>query len=479
MKNPKNVILVFTILLLSACKDFIEVDPPQDRLVTEKVFRNDETAVSAIGGLYASMMTDPSYFPPYSIPLYTGLYSDELEYKTSDIARLSLYRYTLNPNDAITNAVWSKGYNLIYQANAIIEGLNSSTTVSNNIKNQLEGEAYFVRAFWHFYLCNLYRDIPLVTTTNYAINSNSKRSSSEEVYQQIVYDLMESKKKLTDKYVGADSKTEVMDRIRPNINSASALLARVYLYQKRWKDAEDEATIVLSKNSTYMLEEIPNVFKKSSKESIWQLQMPTGTSGSPLRENTYEAKYFILIANPSIANSGSALTEGLHSSFQNSDLRKTNWISSYTSESEIYYYPFKYRSRVISTVIDEQSICLRLAELYLIRAEARNNQNNLDGSINDVDAIRKRAGIPLIKDVNPTISKAPLLDSIFLERKRELFCEWGHRWFDIKRTTMSDDFMKSVASTKGVTWSSNWLNWPIPLSDIINNNGLTQNEGYN
>ena len=76
---------------------------------------------------------------------------------------------------------------------------------------------------------------------------------------------------------------------------------------------------------------------------------------------------------------------------------------------------------------------MRLAEQFLIRAEARAMQGDLEGAIADLDMIRGRAGLPLIADINAGISKEELLTSILEQRKKELFTEWGHRWLDIKR----------------------------------------------
>ncbi|MRG44855.1 RagB/SusD family nutrient uptake outer membrane protein [Chitinophaga sp. SYP-B3965] len=474
MKNTSLYIFIF-LVAITGCKKFVEIDPPQDRLVTEKVFSEDATAISAMGGLYTSMMSEPL---PYNLALYCGLYSDELDYKVTNVAGLAVYKNALNAKDALTNVIWEKGYNIIYQANGIIEGLGKSEKVTSQVKKQLLGEALFIRAFWYFYLCNLYGDIPLVLTTDYTINGASVRIAVADVYRQIIADLIKSEELLSPKYVSGNAITETVDRVRPNLFVASALLARVYLYTGQWGLAEERVSAIVNSSSIYSLEKIDDVFKKATKEAIWQLQMPTGNSGAALRENTYEQK-FILTSIPTAGNSGSDISNSLLKVFSGNDLRKLNWIKSITVGTGTYYFPFKYKSRVVSTTIEEVSIVFRLAEMFIIRAEARAQQGKISEAIEDIDRIRSRAGIDLLKDINPGISKVAMIDTISVERRRELFCEWGHRWFDIKRTKVVDVIMKQIESIKGTVWSSKWTVWPLPLNDIINNNKLTQNEGYN
>jgi len=117
---------------------------------------------------------------------------------------------------------------------------------------------------------------------------------------------------------------------------------------------------------------------------------------------------------------------------------------------------------------------LRLAEQYLIRSEARAMQNNIAGAISDLDIIRQRAGLNLLADLNPTIEQAELLDEIFLQRRKELFAEWGHRWLDLKRSDRTSEALED----ENPYWEDTDLLYPIPETERIKNPNLTQNEGY-
>jgi hypothetical protein len=126
-------------------------------------------------------------------------------------------------------------------------------------------------------------------------------------------------------------------------------------------------------------------------------------------------------------------------------------------------------------VLSEYYMVLRLAEQYLIRAEARAHLRNLPGAIADLDSIRNRAGLPLISITNPAITREELLIAIQQERQTELFAEWGHRWFDLKRTKQADAVLKDRKSS----WNSTDTLYPVPASERILNPNLTQNDGYN
>ncbi len=122
----------------------------------------------------------------------------------------------------------------------------------------------------YFYLINFYGDVPLVLTTDIRINAAIARSPQEQVYQQIEQDLIDAQQLLVDEYLEKDLIIVSEDRIRPNRAAATALLARVYLYRKKWKEAEMMATQVISHPQLELLLDPDQVFLKNSRESIWQ-----------------------------------------------------------------------------------------------------------------------------------------------------------------------------------------------------------------
>jgi hypothetical protein len=359
-------------------------------------------------------------------------------------------------NSTVLNSFWSEGYKYIYYANNLLQGIGNSANLLDSTKSQLDGEAKFIRAFCYFYLVNLFGDVPLILTTAYQSNSTAYRTSKIEVYKQIVTDLRDAQRELKDDYSISNN-----ERTRPNKWAATALLARVFLFTGDWTNAEVEATSVINNSSTYsLLTDINESFLKNSQEAIWQL-MPVIAN-----QNTSEGVNFILTSTPNSV----AISNSLLGAFEPGDIRKSNWIDSITTSGQTYYYPFKYKVKTASE-LTEYSMVLRLAEQYLIRAEARAQLNKISEAQVDLNIIRNRANLP-----NTSASdKASLLLAIEHERQVELFSEWGHRWFDLKRLNRADAVLLVI---KGSNWQSTDTLYPIPQMEISNDPNLTQNLGY-
>jgi hypothetical protein len=448
---PIWVISIFLNLLFASCKKFVEVDAPKNQLISEVVFKDDATATAAVTGIYSNMMAGLGiHFASNGLTIYPGMSADEFKYTTSSYDEF-LFNSLTTSNTAI-RTLWDEAYQYIYDANAVIEGVSNSSSITSNTRNQLLGEAKFVRAFCYFYLVNLFGDVPLVTSTNYQTNKSISRNAVAEVYETIINDLVDAEALMPASYISGD-------RIRPNKWTAATLLARVYLYQGNWAMAENEASKIIA-SPLYSLSTIPNTFLKNSNETIWQLY--------PVFAGfTWDAFYFI--PGTGVAPNYQ-ITNNLINSFDSSDLRKTNWIGTATVQGQTYYYPSKYKSKLINSFA-EYFIVFRLAEVYLIRAEARAQQNNTLGALADLNVIRNRAGL----SGSTANTSSALLNAIYHERQGELFAEWGHRWFDLKRTGNSSAVLTPL---KGANWQPSDTLYPIPVIEIQNNIKLTQNTGY-
>jgi hypothetical protein len=450
-KNILSFIMVVISLNIS-CKKFLEINSPKDQASPIDMFSNDATATSAITGIYSRMAISGAFSGNQnSISSIAGLSADELR----------SHNTTLNPffnNDVPTSntRLWLELYTYIFTANAILEGLQTTPGVSMGMKDQLNGEAKFVRAICYFYLVNFYGEVPLVLNTDYRNTKSISKSSISVTYNQILDDLINAETLLSEEYI-------TTERIRPNKWAAKALLSRVYLYLGNWNEAIQHATELINKKNIFELSsEIDNVFLKNSKEAIWQLMPTSGT-------NTKEGTLFILISTPTNVS----LTTSLVNSFELGDNRRTKWISQFSNASGTYYFPFKYKIRSTSTgVINEYSMIIRLAEIYLIRAEALAQAENSVLALEDINLIRRRAGLttPL-----QGLSKTQCLTEIGKQRRFELFTEFGHRWLDLKRTDKASEFL---APLKGSTWQETDVLYPIPETEIARNPNIKQNIGY-
>jgi hypothetical protein len=375
-----------------------------------------------------------------------------------------------------TNApFWAGLYNCIYLANAAISGLNGSSVITDTLKQRLLGEALFVRAFCHFYLVNIFGDVPVVTMTNYTVNESIARSPTTAVYQQIVADLKEAQSLLSNSFE-APAGGSIGVRALPNQGAATALLARTYLYEGKYDSAVSEATMVINNNLYSLVPDLNGVFLMNSSEAIWQLVNPA------VGINTPDGFTYILTGGPNTYNNPVFLSPYILQAFEPGDNRQVSWIGADTSGGAIYYFPYKYKVQggTANTSVTEYYMVLRLAEQYLIRAEAEAQQGDLSDAASDLNVIRNRAGLANISGTIAS-SQSALLTAILHERQVEFFCEFGHRWLDLIRTNNANAVLGSpgnVCAVKGGIWSSTAELFPIPLTDIQADPNLTQNPGY-
>lgn len=458
-QKPKaywNVIFFFCISLL-ACSDFIEVDPPKNVLISKTVFSDPATVESALANLYLNMREQGLVSGSFGLTTAMGIYSDELDYYGSIADYVQLHQHSVLARNSVVTEWWRQAYNLIYGANDIIIGVENSDKISSKEKKRFKGQALFIRAYVHSLLVSLFGDVPYITTINYLENNKVARTHQAEVYEKIILDLNDAMNLL-------ESVEPISNgRVVPGSHAVKALLARIYLYTENWEKAASLSTELIA---TFQLEkELNKVFLKESSETIWQLK-----ADEKYPMNTREAEQLIINYVPGQTY---ALTDSLLASFEEGDLRFNYWVGSISNEDSSInlFYAHKYKAGLSATASLEYSIIFRLAEQFLIRAEARAHSGNILDSKADLNVIRSRAGLP---DVTVN-TMSDLLNVIVQERRIELFTEQGHRWFDLKRTGR----LNEVISTHKPNWRATDSLLPIPETEIeINPNLLPQNNGY-
>src|SRR5450755_2021100 len=253
-KNRLFIILFLGILItqITGCTKFVTVDPPVTQLVTSSVFENDQTAIAAMNGIYSFMESNAGFSNggTESVGFFGGLSADELTNYSSSPEQIQFYQNELNSsNSELYSSLWQTPYQCIYDANGIIEGVSKSTNLSSGVKQELLGEAKFIRAFCNFYLTNLFGDIPLINTTDYKANESVPRTGRQSVYQQIITDLTEAQSLLSSDYSFSGG-----EKVKPNSWVATAFLARVYLFNGNWKDAENMAAQVIGQVQLFALD---------------------------------------------------------------------------------------------------------------------------------------------------------------------------------------------------------------------------------
>lgn len=457
-----NTYRVISILLIIACatscKKLIEIPANPPTAITQaEQFSDSITAMTAIAGVY-SYPAGSIMYGFSEITECAGLSSDELSYTSGNIDNQQFFRYGLTQLNSIVSSLWSNIYTNIYPVNAVLTGVKESTGLPASFKTQIGGEMKVVRAMYYLNLVNFFGSVPLVLSTDYKQTARLPGSTADSAYDRIITDLTEAADSLSADYPSPG-------RARPNLYTALAFLSKAHLYRGDWQAAYNESDSVI-KSGMYELEpDLNNVFLEGSNEAIWQLPA-NGTYNV-----TAEAADFVPYSG-SIPNY--LLTSFLLDAFEAGDLRMMNWVGKTTVNTgagpKDYYYPYKYKNKQISSPTTENYMMFRLAEVYLIRAEAAAHLDKTDIALADLNVIRQRAGL----DNSTASGKDEILNAVMHERQVELFTESGNRWFDLKRTGQAD----LILGTEKTGWHKEAALYPIPQSQMQLNSLLKQNPGY-
>ncbi|MBQ3636386.1 MAG: RagB/SusD family nutrient uptake outer membrane protein [Bacteroidales bacterium] len=444
----KNYILAYSAVLftLSSCLD----TEPETAIDADNVIADQKSAEVALVGAYSGAQS----FAGVSVVAFNSA-ADNVVASTST---LNVIPHLQAAGSSAFDPTSGGGYNTYYSAinliNSIIDGVNSlndgAFTGSN--KSRILGEAHFLRALAYFDLARTYGRVPIVlhpSTSGHSADGITQ-SSREEVYAQVLADLTEAES-LFDNSLSSPA--------RASIWSAYALHARLALYTEDWQSAATYASKVIE-SGLFSLTTTPDGFfsNKLSSEAILELVFSTSdrnpfftyylSAAEGGRLDYVPNPEFVQILNePSVA--------GLRSQFV-----KVN--------SNGIYVIREYDRQDGSSSI----FLLRLAEQYLIRAEARAHLGDLDGAVEDLNVIRRRAAVEEISTSG--LSVDAFLLALETERRVELAFE-GHRYSDVIRTGRAAEVFG--AYNENYKDSRYWV-FPLPNNVILADPDLTQNPGY-
>ena len=455
MKQISYLFFCWGLFLFTACESLIDVEYPTNQLGTPQVFEDVQPANAALANIYAQVR-DRSVVAGGSligIGSLGGTYVDELDaYFFDQNGYRDIYQNQQQETNTVIASVWSASYQQIYYTNAVIYGVEHSTSLPDDDKNRIKGEALLLRTLLYFYLQQLFGDIPYTTSLDYEYNRTIDKTKAAILLEQLETDVTEATVLLEDDYRDAE-------RIYPNRKAAQLLLARIYLTREKWLLAEQTAKNILQSPLYQYEADINEVFHKSGRHILWQLKPQN--SGDATSEVPFY--YFANSAPPNYA-----LTQDLVDAFAGNDLRKQAWIAEITVNGQSWYRPYKYKNRENNT--NEYSIVFRLEEAYFIVAEALARQNKVDEALPYLNASRERAGLTPLT----SLSQEAFIDELLAEKRREFFTESGHRFLDLKRWGRLDEL-----SALKPDWKDYKQVWPIPRNELLLNPNLyPQNIGY-
>lgn len=455
--NP-TILLLVSAICFSSCEKFLELDEPTNQISSKIVFTNKKMALAALSEVYANLRSNTLFNGGLNgSGVLLGCYTDELTAVTSQSADYkTFYELAVTPTTPVIDNTWINAYKQIYAVNTIVEGLeNSNTYIDENSRKQMLAEALAIRGILHFYLTNLFGAVPYVTITDYQQNSTIPKLSTNDIYVKVQADWEAAFNAISYDYPSPD-------KTRLNKSAVSLLLARLYLYQKKWTEAKHYAEMAIQNSSGSLETDINKVFLKDSKSTVWQFA-PVDTG-----YNTMEGQFYIFTALPP---STVVLSESILNSFDSQDLRKAVWTKTLSNTSMSYTHPFKYKQNTKTATSLEYSVVLRIEEAYLIIAESLNELNDVNGALTNLNRIRNRAGLSSISG----ISQSQFRNVLEEERNHEFFTEFGHRFFDLKRWGK----LNNVIGIKKPLWQSYMETLPLPERELLANPLLKpQNDGY-
>ncbi|HTF18620.1 MAG TPA: RagB/SusD family nutrient uptake outer membrane protein [Chryseolinea sp.] len=437
----KLFILIITLLPLASC-DVLDVES-QSAIPEDKAIKDKAGIEKGILGAYTSFQYLGYYGRSYII--FSDLAADNLEHSVDGTAQNYAQidnNAVLPENDAVSD-VWTSAYEGINIANNIIAKVPEMADMTAAEQNAALAELYFVRAFNHFSLVNWFGAIPIkITPTIGATGLDVARDPVAKVYDQIIADLTFAEQNL-----GNGS-----TKVRASKNAATALLARVYLYKGDYANAKAKATDVID-HGGYDLLDYADVFEDESAESIFEIDF-TEINRNRIAEYNFPKT---LNGRREVAPTASVLA-----AYETGDAR----FDASIAFAGTLAYPIKYDDLSLGA---DNVIILRLAEMYLIRAEAEAKlQGNILAIQQDINVVRTRAKLS-----DTSASTYDELTRVVERERRVEFAFEGHRWFDLVRTGRAVDVLLSVNS-------ANQTLWPIPLTEMVTNKNpeMEQNPGY-
>ena len=477
-----KIILVSTLfMLLSACNGDLDIIN-NSAVSSNSMWQEEGDATAAMYGLYNKFRSSFSEGYMYWGEYRTGLWGDGLTGQTS---RDQVYQNQIPTNH--TFADWTNLYTTINNANLILKHAQNIHFKTEESKNEVLANAYFVRAFCYYWIGRIWGDAPLLLDGFESDNQEGlfpTRNPADDIFKQVGEDI-----------------NKALTLIPQNINKDIASKASIsmlkadydlWMYKVRkggdsyLRDAADKINYVLS-NSSYALESnYADVFNDNSGKEIifeWSYIQDEFTSGST-NDYLVPSQY---VSNEYINN---PVQTGSHqqwcfytqeyktflTSIPTDQRIKESFETFYdSSKNQTFQWINKFKGHWVNNtrVFDSDVIVYRYADAILMDAEIKLAENNITGAIEALNKIAKRA-YGQDNYYATTISAAEVKDAIITERKKE-FCAEGKLWWDFIRLDVA---FSENSYLRGRENEKNILLWPISQNSINKNPTLKQTIGY-
>ncbi|MGK6352064.1 RagB/SusD family nutrient uptake outer membrane protein [Parapedobacter sp. DT-150] len=484
----KAVSLVFFLCFFSGCNHILELTPDSE-LTEVNFFKTASDMDGAVLGIYnnyqrrfprdwtiSEMLSDNTYRTGY--------------FNIGGIDELN--NLSITSENPLFASFWQTCYEGIFRANSVLFYIDNPADYAESQKEQLTGEALFMRALLYFDLVKLFGGVPLVTSKlSVEETYDIPRAAESEVYAQIVQDLEQAMAYLPAK---AD-----MPAGRTSKEAAVSLLAKVHVYLKDWAGAKNY--LDMAAGFGFSLEadfgSLWSLGTENNSEIIFAMKYLDGENGHAL--STDFLPYFGVSGISARGNENIFPTWSLYKRYTDDDARKDETITPYWKSPNSppadppVWYPFvsKFAVQHTPNASGLDLPVLRYADLVLLRAEVLYNLGQPELALTEINRVRQRAFGNDSHDYTMAdiATEEAFMDKLLLERRLEFAFE-NERWFDLVRTgrylteltTVERYYNPSDGSVQVVTLhpEEHHRYMPIPRSqiDLVGSEVLQQNEGY-
>lgn len=436
-------------LVASGCNSILDTSP-KDTIPEATAISDAPSARAALAGMYTSLQSLSSYGE--ELVEFGDLSADNTDNTGTYTSYLEADLNHLRSNNSTIFDIWTSAYDGINRANEIITKVPAVSGLDDTEKNEIMGEAYFIRALDYHNLVKLFGGVPIKLTPTSSVSDvgNATRAAVPDVYTQILKDL--------------DSASALITNTTPatqaTMGAVAALRARVLLYKGDYPGAQAAAEAVEGMSYT-LASNYGDLFPESGpgpSEDIFEV------TATLTQENYLSYDYLnVYEVGPSLDLMHAYDPAFLPATSDIEDFNPTDTRGQWNILVEDgTVFGNKYRSVVGTDYVP----VLRLAEVILINAEALARQDQLGPAVTELQRIQTRANAPLF--VLGSHTQQQVIDAIVAERRKELAFE-GDRWPDLVR-------LGTAATVLGI--DPNQTLYPIPAREIAVSPTLTQNPGY-
>lgn len=473
--------LIFTVLIslvLAGCSDFL-TELPYGTTTPQTFYKTESDAIKAATSCY-TQLTNPTDFWAAGLDAVGDIQSDDI---TSYLGwTLVMNTYQMDGNHEAVKGVWNAAYKGISRCNTCIDNV-TPMEIRDEVKNEVLGQAHFIRAYWYFRLVRLFGGVPLITKEYTSLdNLYYPRASVQDVYETIISDL---------KFAADNLPLEWSDAEAGRITKGAAMsyLSLVYLNQRDWANAEKWAAEVMTLENAgvyKLLDDFASVHletNENNRESILELQYSTEHKknwrpvyfGPRLIKIGRDAAYGWIQCSESIVNEfepgdkrfattffsdGEKFVLGLEEFVYKAEMDATDGTGHCIKKGNIYYGEPR--------VVGINTIVMRYAEVILFRAEALNEMGRTSEAIPLLKRIRDRAGL----ETKSAYSQDEMRKAIQHERRVEFAFEDIRGW-DIIRWGIQEETLGKIPNSQ---WKKGKCElWPLPSFVLDENANITEN----